>query len=97
MAKKRTNSTMGLISGVGHITVRTTVRKKNITTEYTTKFGFCGAFIPSDLKKMAADLKNICYKDIYKQEANADSIITAARIYYSECEYILPNNETANS
>lgn len=96
MAKKKTNSTMGLTTGVGHIAIRTTVRKGNITKIYTTRFGFCGAFVPSDLKKMAAELKNVCYKDVHKQEDNADSIITTARIYYSECEYILPNDVTAN-
>lgn len=96
MAKKKANNTMGLTTGVGRITVRTTVRKGNVTKIYTTRFGFCGAFVPSDLKKMATELKNICYKDAHKQEENADSIITTARIYYSECEYILPNNETAS-
>lgn len=97
MAKKKTNSTMGLTTGVGHVTVRTAVRKGNTTTTYKTRFGFCGVFVPSDLKKVAAELKNICYKDVYNQEADADSIITTARIHYSECEYVLPNNETGSN
>lgn len=95
MAKKKTNSTMGLTTGVGTITVRTTVRKGNITTTYKTRFGFSGCFVPADLKKVASELKSICYKDISRQEPSADRITSATRIHFSECEYILPGNETA--
>ncbi len=86
MAKKKGRTP---VTGVGHVTVTTKVRAGVETRCYTTRFGFAGSYIPNELKKMADELKGICLKDVARDNVDAERITCSARIFYSECQYIL--------
>lgn len=92
MAKKKNK----LVTATGIIRITTTVHEGNTKSVYTTRFGIAATFYPEDLKKVVAELKSICYKDIAPNHPNADRITSRGTIHYNECEYILNNGTTGN-
>ena len=82
--------------GIGHITVTTKISKGKIVSVYTTKFGFAGIYKTVDLKIVAERLKKACMESLKKENPNVDNISVTAKIFHSECEYLIAIPGTAN-
>ena len=82
--------------GIGHITVTSKISKGKVVSVYKTKFGFAGIYKTADLKIVAERLKKHVWKLLKEENPNVDNISVSAKIFHSECEYLIATSGTAN-
>ena len=80
--------------GIGYIRIQTKVKKGAVAEWYTTKFGFASIYTMAELKKTAEKLKEVVVSSIRKEIPEADKVTASAKIFHTECEYIIPPEST---
>lgn len=92
MQKKKKERPCKQVKGVGHITVYTKVTKGKTVTTYYTRYGFAGVYTRASLQAVAAKFKEIAKVSSHREEPDADKITVSAKIYTSDCQYIIPED-----
>ena len=90
MAKKKNKDLIEEI-GVGYIKVQVIVKKGPITESHTTKFGFAATYTMASLKDAAEKLKEMAVTSFRNNEPAAEKITVNAKIFHTECEYLIPS------